>query len=88
MYTSIPYVPGWSVKVDGQKVNKVSIGENGLIGVDVTAGTHEIVFKYQPSGFYLGIVISIISLLLTVVYTLFTKGKNHSQLKNPVEVAQ
>ncbi len=88
MFTSIPYVPGWSVKLDGQKVDKVSIGKDGLIGVDVTQGEHEIVFKYQPSGFYLGIIISIVSLMLTVVYTLFTKRKNSSQIEIPVENAQ
>ncbi len=84
MFTSIPYSDGWSVYVDGQKVDKVSIGEKGVIGVDLTAGTHEITFKYQPQGFYLGLIVSLVSIILAVLYTLFDKKY---QLKNPVRVA-
>lgn len=75
MFTSIPYVPGWSITVDGQPAEKVSIADDGLIGVDITKGTHEVVFSYQPSGFYAGILISVISIICAVLYTLFVNKK-------------
>ena len=73
LYTSIPYVPGWSVTVDGHAQKKTPIGNDGLIGVDVQAGTHEIVFEYKPSGFFAGIGISILSLIGIIAYTMYIK---------------
>lgn len=64
LYTSIPYDKGWSVYVDGQKANTTAICKGALTGVMVTAGTHQITFKYTPRGFFQGIIISIISLLI------------------------
>ncbi len=83
MFTSIPYVDGWSVYVDGQKVDKVSIAENGVIGVDLSAGEHTVEFKFKPQGVVLGLFVSLISILLAVLYTLFDKKQNE---KNPVTV--
>ena len=40
MFTSIPYVDGWHVFVDGKAVDKVDIGNRGVIGVDITKGEH------------------------------------------------
>ena len=75
LFTSIPYVPGWKVSVDGQPQEKVSIGDDGLVGVDISAGEHEIEFEYHPSGFALGIFISLISLACIVAYTMLLKNK-------------
>lgn len=83
MFTSIPYVDGWSVYVDGQEVDKVSIGDDGVIGVDLTKGTHEVKFVFKPQGLVIGLIISIISILLAVAYTKLDKKLNQ---KHPVEV--
>jgi uncharacterized membrane protein YfhO len=71
MFTSIPYNKGWSVTVDGEKQELVSIGEEGLVGVDVPKGKHEVVFKFSPQGFYLGCGVSAVSLAAAVIVTLF-----------------
>lgn len=83
MFTSIPYVEGWSVYVDGEKVDKIAIAENGVVGVDLTAGEHEVTFKFSPQGIMLGLITSLISILLAVLYTLFDKKIN---AVNPVAV--
>ncbi|MBQ9604632.1 MAG: YfhO family protein, partial [Firmicutes bacterium] len=75
MLTSIPYVPGWKVTVDGESVKKVSVGEDGLIGVDLTKGSHTVTFKYSPSGFAGGIFISIVSVVCAVAYTVLLGKK-------------
>ena len=62
IYTSIPYEPGWTVKVDGEKV-LIEALKNAMIVVDVEAGYHEIEFSYVPNGLIHGLVISFISLI-------------------------
>ncbi|MDO5132709.1 MAG: YfhO family protein, partial [Eubacteriales bacterium] len=47
LLTSIPYTSGWKVCVDGTPVEKRGIGENGLLGFEVTAGPHEVVLEYS-----------------------------------------
>ncbi|MGN1317481.1 MAG: YfhO family protein [Lachnospirales bacterium] len=84
MFTSIPYVEGWKVYVDGVETDKVSIGDNGVIGVELTQGQHEITFKFSPQGLVLGLIISLISILLAVIYTIFDKKKN---AEKPVAVS-
>lgn len=75
LFTSIPYVPGWSVTVDGVECEKLSIAEDGVIGVDVSAGTHEVVFTFKPSGFGVGIGISVVSLIAFGAYTYLNRKK-------------
>ncbi|MDO5388376.1 MAG: YfhO family protein, partial [Clostridia bacterium] len=70
MFTSIPYVDGWKVTVDGQSVDKVSIGNDGVIGIDIPSGEHTVVLQFKSKGLVPAIVISFIGLILAVVYTL------------------
>lgn len=67
LYTSIPYENGWSVYVDGKKVKPTKICNKALLGVMVSQGEHEIVFKYIPAGFIPGIIITILAILALVV---------------------
>lgn len=78
MFTSIPYIPGWKVTVDGTEAENVSIGNDGVIGVDVSQGTHTIVFSYSPAGLKIGCCVSLASLVLAVVYCLYCKKKEGS----------
>lgn len=82
MFTSIPYVDGWQVTVDGQSVDKVSIGENGVIGVDVPAGEHTVVLQFKSKGLIPSVIVSLIGLILAVLYTLVdNKMKKTKELK-------
>ncbi len=74
IYTSINYDTGWSVYIDGEKVNDediVIIGD-ALLGVRVTEGNHTITFKYVPEGLVFGLMISIMA-LITVLLILYIK---------------
>ncbi len=76
IFTSINYDTGWSVYIDGEKVNKddiVAIGD-ALLGVRVTKGTHTVTFKYMPEGLLLGAILSVLA-LTTVLLLLFIKKK-------------
>ena len=65
LVTSIPYDPGWKLKVDGVAVTPSSFGD-ALLAFDLGAGTHTLEFNYTPQGFRLGFLISAISLLLLI----------------------
>ena len=67
MFTTISADKGWSVYIDGIKTEYDRF-ENALITVEIPEGTHEIEFKYIPTGFTLGLTISTISLFMSACY--------------------
>lgn len=65
LYTSIPLDKGFTILVDGKKVEPEPIFDT-LIGLKLEQGSHTIEFKYVPRGFKSGVTISIISILLLI----------------------
>ena len=63
LMTSIPYTRGWKVTVDGEKGEILPIGENGLIGVKIPAGTHTVIFSYNTGIFIPAVLVSLLGLL-------------------------
>lgn len=55
MFTSIPYEPGWTIKVDGKKVEPVEIIK-AFIGIELEPGEHTVTMKYTPPGFIFGVI--------------------------------
>ncbi|MBR1529541.1 MAG: YfhO family protein [Oscillospiraceae bacterium] len=76
LYLSIPYEKGWSVWVDGQKADLLTMF-GAMSGVRVTAGSHEIALKYSPRGFVPGIMIGICC--ITILVLLYFYEKKHPQ---------
>ena len=70
--TSMVFDEGWTVKVDGQKVDTYTIG-NSLLAFDVTTGTHEITMTFFPNGLLYGIVLFILGVLALVFILLIKK---------------
>jgi uncharacterized membrane protein YfhO len=66
LFTSIPYDEGWTVKVDGKKVDYYKVAGT-FIGVDIGAGSHTVEFSYMPQGMLFGIAISVICMVLLLV---------------------
>lgn len=89
LYTSIPYDEGWTVTLDGNKVEESDIVKIGdaLIGVKVKKGDHEINFAYEPVGLMTGIIISlffaVLAILAIIVY-LLKKKLSKKPSKKPV----
>lgn len=86
MFTSIPYVDGWHVFVDGKAVDKVDIGNRGVIGVDITKGEHTVEFKFKTRGLVPGLVISCVSVVALVGYTIFDKKRKQKNIPVTPEV--
>ena len=57
LFTSIPFEKGWTVKVDGQKVEtRKAFG--AFLAIDVGSGDHVIDFSYFPEGLKPGVLIT------------------------------
>ncbi len=67
LYFSIPYEKGWSVYVDGKKTETVAVAE-AMLGVNVSAGQHEIKLKYIPEGFTVGLMATGGAVLLFILF--------------------
>ena len=52
------YYPGWQVEREGRSL-KIEKYDGALRLVEVSGGKGELVFSYQPKGFYLGLLISL-----------------------------
>lgn len=60
------YFPGWTATLDGRSADLFRV--NYLFqGVEVPAGDHEVVFKYQPGSLRLGLLVSAVSVGLWVL---------------------
>ena len=72
LFTSIPYDEGWQIYVNGKKVKAQKMFDN-FIGVKLTKGYHKIKMKYYPKGLKEGIIISLSTLILYIIYNIFNK---------------
>lgn len=64
---SVPYAKGWHAMIDGEHTAIYPVNDM-FMGVDSTAGEHEIVLYYVTPGIRIGAGISIISLFVVLVY--------------------
>lgn len=67
MMTTIPDQPGWTVKVDGKKVDQLVIVD-ALIGVNLEPGTHTVTMTYTPPGWWIGMGLLGGGLILIVLF--------------------
>lgn len=78
LFTSIPYDEGWTITVDGEKVEP-SDSNQALLTIPLTKGDHVVEMKYIPGGFVPGLIVSCLSLAIFVTIYLLTRkrvGKN------------
>ena len=75
LYTSIPYDDGWSVSVDGKEVEPVKLLDS-IMGVELSEGEHNIVFKYRTPGLVAGIGVSCVSVIVFVYMIYRNRNKN------------
>ncbi len=63
MLTTIPYDENWQVKIDGKKVKTVKLLDT-LLGIPLKAGQQTVELTYQPTSLWIGIGVSILSLVI------------------------
>ncbi len=76
VFFSIPYDEGWTAYVNGVKtpIEKVNVG---FMAVAVDSGVSEIEFYYETPGLKLGIIVTSLSAIILIVYSVvfITKAK-------------
>ena len=65
-FFSVPYDKSWHATVNGEPVEILKV--NGLMAVPVSAGYNFIQFRYSPTPLWIGIGLSIFSLILSLIY--------------------
>ena len=68
--TSIPYDTGWTVKIDGKKIETSKFADTFLM-VEAESGEHDISFSYVSPGFGVGMILFVVAVLLASVYFVF-----------------
>jgi hypothetical protein len=72
------WYPGWWAYVDGRKAEVLPV--DGLFrGVELGEGTHEVTFRFEPSTYRYGLVISLTSLLLILGAMIQTWRRSRGQ---------
>jgi len=77
MVLSIPYEPGWTLKVNGT-VAEMDIFEDTFISIPLESGEYTIELSYYPAGLNVGIIVSFLSLAAFLITVYFKK-----RYKNP-----
>ncbi len=67
VFTNIPYDLGWNIKDNGESIETVVVNE-GFLGFYLDKGKHTISFTYVPPFLKEGIIISVISFMITCIY--------------------
>jgi hypothetical protein len=70
--------PGWKAWIDGQRVTlKPQAGI--LRSIEVPEGEHEVIFRFQPDIFWLGITITAITAIGLIIYGLVSFRSTHDK---------
>ena len=67
--------PGWQVWVDGE-VSQIHTYENVLRSIPLNPGKHEVVFVYQPTSLFVGMLICLPGMIYLVRHFIFTRRLN------------
>ena len=62
VFLSIPYEKSWTAYVDGEKTQIISLADT-FIGLELTAGTHEIKLVYETPGLKAGACLSVLGVI-------------------------
>ncbi len=77
IYTSIAYDEGWNLKVNGKNI-EYQKANMGFIGFYLEEGVHNVELTYQIENLNIGIIISLSSLTLLVVFHFIERKYNKS----------
>lgn len=75
LYLSIPFDDGWAINENGKPLNKVILS-NGMTGLFLDPGNHNLELIYTSANMKKGSIILIISVLVFLVLLAYTKFKN------------
>ncbi len=68
------FYPGWKAKIDGQET-EIVVANYAFRAIAIPAGKHLIEFSFKPISFYLGALITLLTLIAMVVFFLVNPFK-------------
>jgi len=74
LFISDNYYPGWKVSID-KEFGKIYRADYSFRAVPLKKGEHRVIFSYYPESFDLGLKISSITFLLTILFIVIEKFK-------------
>ena len=83
--TSYPYRDGYHIEVDGKAVYAKKVNQT-FVGVPLSSGEHTITVKYVAPGYYMGLTISVVSIILFSVWLLYEQGYQWVQKNKMQEI--
>ena len=83
--TSYPYREGYHIEVDGKAVYAKKVNQT-CVGVPLSSGEHTITVKYVTPGYYMGLTISVVSIILFSVWLLYEQGYQWVQKNKMQEI--
>jgi uncharacterized membrane protein YfhO len=73
MVMSIPFDKGWHVKVDNQEVKTQAV-DDCLLSFELLKGSHKIELRYFPEKLFIGLVITLVSVLILTLILIKKSG--------------
>ena len=83
LFLSVPYDTGWRIQVDGKSAGAIRIADT-FLGVEVSEGEHTISMRYVPGGFYAGLLLTLLCVLLymgTAVLEIRSERKEYKNMQ-------
>ena len=65
LFFSFPYDKGWTVRIDGEKVETYPVADT-FLAADISEGEHTLELRFVPRGLRSGIILSVLSLILSI----------------------
>ena len=78
LFFAYTYNDGFSVYVDGEECEALKLG-TGLMGVEITAGPHDIVLEYNTPLLDFGIIVSVCGICALLILIIYLKKKHKIQ---------
>lgn len=75
LFTSIPYEPGWTVRVDGKKVESKECLK-AMLYVPLAAGTHTVTLSYTTPGLIPGLCLFVLGIGLLALFYWYDRQHN------------
>lgn len=76
LFISDNYFPGWKVRID-EETAKIYRANYTFRAVPVPSGKHTVIFSYEPASFYLGLKISLVSLLIGISWIFLARKRRY-----------
>ncbi|WP_238858722.1 YfhO family protein [Clostridium sp. YIM B02569] len=84
---TIPYDKGWKVKVDGAETNTLNVNE-GMLGIQLESGQHDIELSYTPQGVVIGGFISIVTIMFILLKSIKDRNGLYREGMNKNDIIQ